>query len=67
MNILRDRAIFAESPSLRFRSIMELGKFGPLAIPVIQEVIDSMIGIDKERFAALCHKVIEDVQDERFC
>ena len=64
MKILRDRAIFTESPSLRFRSVIELGKFGSQAIPIIRDVIESVIGSDKVSFKIFCHNIIADIQND---
>jgi hypothetical protein len=64
MRMLRDRALFAESRSSRFKSVVELGKFGPTAIPIIQDVIESVIDGEKETFAVFCHNIIKDIQND---
>jgi hypothetical protein len=66
MKILRDRALFTESSSLRYRSIVELQKFGSSAIPIIEDIIDSIVGNSRESFQVFCKNIIKDIQSDEF-
>lgn len=61
MKILRDQAIFSDGPSARARSINELAtRYGKRAIPVIDEIINSVLHSDAE-FKAYCRTIIEKI------
>jgi hypothetical protein len=68
MRILKDEAIFSDGPSARARSVNELAaRYGSRAIPVIEEIIDSVPNPENE-FRIFCRAIIgriESRSDER--
>lgn len=64
MKVLRDEAIFSDISSAKIRAINELARlYDVKAIPVIIEVIDSLLSTE-QAFRAFCLNTIDKIKQD---